>query len=77
MKTTRSPKTSRLLPVSERIAISATEAAGILGISGTTCLEMIHTGKIPAVQFGRRLLVSVEVLREMLKQGNVYKGEGG
>ena len=42
-----------------RLAVSVTEAAGMLGISRGLAYELIHRGELPVIQLGRRLVVPI------------------
>ena len=50
----------------ERIGVSIQEAAKMLGISKPHFLPLVKEGKIRTVQIGRRILVSVQSLREFV-----------
>lgn len=47
-------------------------AADLLGISRGLCYRLVHEGQIPSIRLGRRILIPVAALNEML----VRKGEG-
>ena len=47
-------------------------AAELLGISTGLCYRLVHEGQIPSIRLGRRILIPVAALNEML----VRKGEG-
>jgi excisionase family DNA binding protein len=47
---------------SRRLAVSVTEAAGMLGISRGLAYELIHRGELPVIQLGRRLVVPIVAL---------------
>ncbi len=46
--------------------MSISEAAELLGISRTTAYELAHSGELPVVRLGRRILVPVNRLAELL-----------
>jgi len=50
----------------ERIGVSIQEAAKMLGISKPHFLPLVKEGKIRTVQIGRRVLVSVQSLRDFV-----------
>jgi excisionase family DNA binding protein len=50
----------------ERIAVSIQDAAKMLSISKPHFLPLIKEGKIRTVQIGRRILVSVQSLRDFV-----------
>jgi len=47
--------------------ISVEEAAIVLGIGRCTAYEGIHTGQIPSIRIGKRILIPVEQLERLLK----------
>ena len=49
-----------------RIAISILEAAEVLGISRSYAYQMAATGELPTLRLGRRILVPVAALRELV-----------
>ena len=53
---------------SHRLTFSVEETAAILGISRGLAYQMIHEGGIPAVRFGRRLLVPKRALENLLDE---------
>lgn len=50
----------------EKMTISATETARVLGISKETTLRLLEFGEIPAVRMGRNWLVPVKSLEKWL-----------
>ncbi len=58
LPTTSSPAT--------RLTMSIVEAAELLGISRTTAYELAHSGELPVVRLGRRILVPVNRLAALL-----------
>jgi len=50
----------------ERVSVSIQDAAKMLGISKPHFLPLIKEGKIRTVKIGRRILVSVQSLREFV-----------
>lgn len=53
-----------------RLAVSVPEAARLLGISRNTAYKAAQTGELPAVRIGRRLVVPVSRLMELLEKGD-------
>ncbi len=51
----------------EPLAISAVEAARLLGVSRPTIYQYIHRADFPSFRLGNRTLVSVEGLREWVR----------
>lgn len=49
-----------------RLTLSIAEAAELVGISRTTAYELAHSGELPTVRLGRRILVPVNQLAETL-----------
>ena len=49
-----------------RSTIKVEEAAPILGISRSSAYDAAHSGQIPTLRIGRRLLVPTHTLRQML-----------
>ena len=52
----------------EPLAVSAPEAARLLGVSKPTSYQYIHQDGFPAFKLGNRTLVSVDGLREWVKK---------
>ena len=50
----------------QRRTYSVTEAARLLGISRTKAYECIRTGELPALRFGRRIVVPAAQLDRLL-----------
>ena len=52
-----------------KLTFTVTEAARALGISRGLAYEMVKTGKIPSVRFGKRVLVPRRTLERLVEQG--------
>jgi excisionase family DNA binding protein len=52
----------------ERVTYTVEEVAQLLGISRTTAYESVRRGEIPACRFGRRLVVPVRTVDEILSR---------
>lgn len=52
----------------ERLTVSVTEAAKLLGIGRNSAYEAAHKGELPVVLIGRRMLVPVAALNRMLAE---------
>ena len=52
----------------EPLAISAPEAARLLGVSKPTIYQYIHRDGFPSFKLGNRTLISVDGLREWVKK---------
>lgn len=50
--------------------VSVREAAEILGISRAHAYDCVRTGEIPSISFGRRVVVPVRALDELLNAGS-------
>jgi excisionase family DNA binding protein len=50
----------------ERLTLSVTEAAAVLGISRALAYELVARGELPALHLGRRLLVPKAALLGLL-----------
>lgn len=53
-------------PLVERLGVSVEEAAKMLGISPRKVHELTRSGELPCKRIGRRVLYSVEVLRQFI-----------
>jgi excisionase family DNA binding protein len=50
----------------ERLALTVTEAAAVLGISRALAYELVARNELPSIRLGRRLVVPKVALLEML-----------
>ncbi len=50
----------------EALCVPLMIAAELLGISTGLCYRLVHEGQIPSIRLGRRMLVPVAALHEML-----------
>ncbi len=55
-------------PFAGRLALSQAEAAQALGCSERHLHDLVKRGEIPVPRSGRRTLISVDVLRDWLRQ---------
>ena len=53
--------------MNEKLTISVTETAELLGIGRSAAYEGVRTGAIPSIRIGRRLLIPLKGLRELLE----------
>ena len=53
----------------ERLTMTVSEAAEFLGISRAFAYELVARGEIPAVRFGRRVVVPRRALETLLEVG--------
>jgi excisionase family DNA binding protein len=51
----------------ERLTITVEEAGELLGISRALAYEMARTGKLPALRFGKRLVVPRKAIENLLE----------
>jgi len=56
---------------SEKLTLTVSETARLLGISRGLAYEMVRTGEIPSVRFGKRVLIPRRALEKLLEQGQV------
>jgi excisionase family DNA binding protein len=52
----------------DRLTFTVAEAAQLLGISRSAAYDCIRCGDLPAVRMGRRLLVPVKALEDLLSR---------
>ena len=50
----------------ERLTVTVTEAAEILGVSRTSAYELVRAGTLPSVRLGRRILIRRTTLEELV-----------
>lgn len=51
--------------------LTLSEAATVLGISRSTAYELARTGELPALRLGRRLVVPIRALDQLLESVSV------
>jgi excisionase family DNA binding protein len=51
---------------SPSVALTVAEAARLLGISKSHAYQLVHTGALPAVRLGRRVLIPGRSINELL-----------
>ena len=51
---------------SDRLTLTVEEAGALLGISRTLAYELVGRGDIPSLRLGRRLVVPVGALEQMI-----------
>ena len=59
------------MPQNERLVLSVTEAAELLGISRTHAYELVTRGELPSIRLGRRVLVPLRPLERLVDTGGV------
>ena len=53
-------------PVTQRATLTVAEVAVVLGISRSMAYEMVQTGDLPALRFGRRIVVPRRALEKLM-----------
>jgi excisionase family DNA binding protein len=53
-------------PTPHPLTLTVEQAAKVLGIGRSTAYELVHTGAIPSLRLGRRIIVPVARLAERL-----------
>jgi excisionase family DNA binding protein len=56
----------------ESLTLSVNATAKMLGLSRATAYEAIHTGQIPSLRFGHRIVVPRAALKNMLAQAGTF-----
>jgi excisionase family DNA binding protein len=56
---------------SHPIAISVGEAAKLLGLSRASAYEAVHTGQLPSIRFGKRIIIPRAALEKVLVESNI------
>ena len=54
----------------ERLTVTVTEAAELLGISRGMAYECVRTGELPSVRLGGRILIPRRKLEDLLECGH-------
>ena len=52
----------------ERLTITVDEAAELLGISRSLAYDMARAGKLPALRFGKRFVISKKAIENLMQQ---------
>ncbi|MEM9653709.1 MAG: helix-turn-helix domain-containing protein [Actinomycetota bacterium] len=55
---------------SDRLTLTVTEAADLLGICRATAYECVRRGELPSITLGRRILIPRSALDDLLKQAS-------
>jgi excisionase family DNA binding protein len=64
-----SDATAKLPSGSDRLTMTVSEAAAVLGISRALTYELVARGEIPAIRLGRRIVVPTKHLQELVFGG--------
>ena len=51
----------------EKLTFNVDEAGKALGISRSLAYEMVRTGKLPVIRFGKRMLIPRKAVQNMLE----------
>ena len=54
----------------ERRTLSVSEAARVLGISRAHAYDCVHSGELPSISLGRRVVVPRQAIEELLARGS-------
>jgi excisionase family DNA binding protein len=57
----------------KRLVFSVAEAAQLLGVSRPNAYNLVHTGQIPCIRYGRRMLIPRVALMKMLEEVGTVK----
>jgi excisionase family DNA binding protein len=71
-----SPTASVVGQQQEKLGLSVTEAAKLLGVGRSATYEAVRTGQIPSIRIGRRIIIPRAALLNMLKKAGVEKAGG-
>jgi excisionase family DNA binding protein len=58
------------VPFAERIAVPVSEACAAGGFGVTTCYKLLAEGRLKSTKVGRRRLILVSSLRELMGEGS-------
>lgn len=61
------PVLDRLPDPQERPTVTVPEAGHLLGLAKASAYEAAHSGQLPTIRIGRRLLVPTAALRRLLE----------
>jgi excisionase family DNA binding protein len=64
----------RTADLENRLCITVTEAARMLGISRNFAYELVRQHKLPVIELGKRKLIPKVQLEKMLEQGGNNEG---
>ena len=60
---------NQVSPSAMKIALTASEAAELLGVSMPTMYELVRSRRIPAVHVGKKILISRQAIQDWLMKG--------
>jgi excisionase family DNA binding protein len=55
--------------------MTVAEAAVALGIGRTLAYEAVRRGEIPTIRVGRRILVPLAAIRQLVEDGSLHAGD--
>jgi len=55
----------------KRLTVTVEEAARLLGISRGLAYEMVRVGRLPAIRFGKRLVVPRHAIEKLLQEPEI------
>ena len=58
---------SPLVAIPQPISVSLEQAAALLGVATSTLTDFIHSGQLPTLRVGRRILVRLDTLHAFAK----------
>ena len=62
-------------PSHEKLALSVTEAADLIGISKPKMYELVNSNRVHSVNVGKKILISRQSLMDWLQKGDSYVKE--
>jgi excisionase family DNA binding protein len=54
------------MDINQPLTLTVEQTAKLLGIGRSTAYELVHTGDIPSLRLGRRIVVPIALLRPLL-----------
>ncbi len=57
-------------PEQQPLLLSVPQAARLLGVGLTLCWDMVHSGELPSVRLGRRVLIPRAVVEHLASVGS-------
>jgi len=60
------PDSTDSVPLSEKIVLSSSEAAKLMGVHVNTLLKWVQENKIPSIKYGRKNLIPQYALKNLL-----------
>lgn len=55
----------------QKLTVTPAEAAKMIGVSRPVVYDLCHSGDLPCIQIGRRILIPIDRLRMWLNETNV------